>query len=170
MDSIQQIANDNEQVLNQLLRFLESLDSIQYLNSSQDHGSSIGAHVRHIIEHYQSALVNQSTVNYDQRKRDPNIEASVSVAKQHIELVVNALGCIKVDTAVSVICATNAELSSSKVNSSMARELVFLYSHTTHHMAIIKLLSTSMGVTLDDSFGKAASTRAFESNVQSKLA
>ena len=170
MDSIQQIANDNQQVLNQLLRFLESLDSIQYLNSSQDHGSSIGAHVRHIIEHYQSALMHHSTINYDPRKRDPNIEASVSAAKQHIELVVNALACIKVDTEVSVICATNAEVSSPKVNSSMARELVFLYSHTTHHMAIIKLLSTPMGLKLDDSFGKAASTRAFESNVQSKLA
>ncbi|MDA8621136.1 hypothetical protein N9L48_00650 [Psychrosphaera sp.] len=170
MDSIQQIAKDNTQVLNQLFDFLESLDPIQYLNSTQDHGSSLGAHVRHIIEHYQSVLTGISNINYDARKRDLTIETSVSNAKYHIGLITALLADVNADAEVSVICATNTEARSPKVSSSLARELVFLYSHTTHHMAIIKLLSAAMGLKLDDSFGKAASTRVFESNVQSKLA
>ena len=170
MDSIQQISEDNVQVLSQLLTFLTSLDSIQYQNVPTNHGSSMGAHVRHIIEHYQSVLTTNLLIDYDDRKRDQTVQSSRSAATGQIKSLIQSLCSIQSDKSVAVLCTTNPAIAPSQVDSSLARELIFLYSHTTHHMAIIKLLSTSIGLSIDDSFGKAASTRVFESNVQSKLA
>ena len=85
MDSIQQISEDNVQVLNQLLTFLTSLDSIQYQNVPTSHGSSLGAHVRHIIEHYQSVLTTNLLIDYDDRKRDQTVQSCRLAATAQIK-------------------------------------------------------------------------------------
>lgn len=170
MSLIQEISNDNKFVLDQLLSLTEKLSDSDYKKVKKQHGSSIGAHVRHIIEHYQSFFSASSVVNYDQRSRDTLLENSTLLANQAISHLLTKLASAQNDKAVSVICATNAHKKSLPVESSLARELVFLYSHTTHHMAIIKLLAADLSVSFSDDFGKAASTQAFESYVQPKLA
>jgi len=170
MSLIQEISNDNKFVLNQLLSLTEKLSDSEFKIVKKQHGSSIGAHVRHIIEHYQSFFSASFIVNYDQRSRDPLLENSTLLANQAINDLLTKLACAQNDQAVNVICATNPHKKSLPVESSLARELVFLYSHTTHHMAIIKLLAADLSLSLSADFGKAASTQAFESHVQPKLA
>jgi hypothetical protein len=48
------------------------------------------------------------------------------------------------------------------VPTSLGRELLFLESHTVHHMALLADYVRGLGVVLDANFGKAPATIAFE--------
>lgn len=188
MPNIQQLCFDNVVLLKQLANFVENLTSNQFtqLNTKLNSGS-IAAHLRHIIEHYQTAMGSSTELDYDDRPRNHQLEHCQSTALKTLSSLQTQLfsqfniaggevGEVETDpNSISIKCATNSQVPSDAVSSSLARELVFLHSHTTHHMAIIRLLALSDGIAVSDSFGKAASTKQYEqqmssSDVQSKLA
>lgn len=185
MPNIQQLTLDNIALLKQLANFVETLSSHQFVQANTNLNSgSIAAHLRHIIEHYQTVIGSEREFDYDQRPRNQQLErcqsaAVLALTKLQTQLAKlikhNASESQDEQPAILVKCATNTQAHSQPVISSIARELVFLHSHTTHHMAIIRLLALSDGVVVDSSFGKAASTKQYEQqqsdvNVQSKLA
>ena len=46
-----------------------------------------------------------------------------------------------------------------ELDSNFLRELQFVSHHSTHHMAMIRVICTNLGVSLPSDFGIAASTR-----------
>lgn len=145
--------------------------------SYRDH---IGAHLRHIIEHYGAlahALATSNlcsdvvcTVDYDARKRNVHIETDPAVALDHIALLKRAFEVLDLSLmAQAVEVHTRGGLQGEQnfiTVSSVARELMFLNSHATHHFAIVQGYAHQRGETLGDSFGKAPATVAHEQRQQ----
>jgi uncharacterized damage-inducible protein DinB len=126
---------------------------------------SIGAHFRHVLDHYLAFLqgLEQGRIDYDQRERDPEIEADLRVARATTGRIAAALQALAPTTLqapilVNVAVATESRGDPSWEPSTVQRELAFLLSHTVHHYALISLHARRHGVELGEDFGVAPST------------
>ena len=138
-----------------------------YTDGSRN-SSSIGAHVRHILDRFQCffAGLTDASIDYDARKRDPEIEqnleaatfAVASLARRVEQLRDSSVG----DEPISVKESVLSSSPSVGVSSSAERELMGLITHSIHHLAIIALLAKTFGYQLDSDFGKAPSTIVYE--------
>ena len=165
---IQQLSVDNRVLLTQLSQFIRDLGESRYQTSIPAVAcGSIGAHVRHILDHYLSLLHQKPSVNYDKRERLARLESDLVFATDRLDALCQELAQLNQDTPVKVQSSTNLTGRAFQTDSSLARELSFLHSHTTHHMAIIRLMALQLGCQVAADFGKAASTRKHESYVQS---
>ncbi len=131
-------------------------------------GATIGAHIRHILDRFHCffAGLPESSIDYDARKRDREIEKNLSAAAFAVASVGRRIE--QLDAASSEgdqIAVREAVLPSYpavEISSTRERELMGLITHSIHHLAIIVLIAKSFGYQLDEDFGKAPSTIAFE--------
>jgi hypothetical protein len=127
-----------------------------------------GPHLRHVIEHYAALLsaLAQQPVEYDRRARDREIEQNPALAAQQIAALRSALAHLSAaqlhaPCEVVGLIGLHGEHSVS-AHSSLARELMFLASHTIHHLAILRPALERDGVQLPAELGKAPATLAHE--------
>lgn len=128
-------------------------------------GYKVGSHVRHILEFYECFLhgLPSGRVDYDRRSRDFALERSRKVAEARILSLMDRLGSAHrvVEGTVLLVSAENAASgpqATAWLNSSVARELQVLSSHTIHHFALIAVTLRAHGVDVDPEFGVAPST------------
>lgn len=122
-------------------------------------GSSIGAHVRHNLDHYACFLAGlpSGRIDYTARPRNPRIETERPHALAEFSRVCGAFETLDMTSAaLRVRSESNPDCPATL--SSMARELEFLLSHTIHHYAIVAILCRLQGISVDDGFGVAPST------------
>ncbi len=153
----------NCEFLRQGIELLEKHQNSTYVNSNPStFGSSIGAHMRHVLDHYGSFLkgVAGGVVDYDDRVRDTVVEKDVSAAIDRIKEISAELTELEqmADLPVGVMVSASATDEEEKSNSSFGRELQFLVSHTVHHYALIAIASRMQGIAPDSTFGVAPST------------
>lgn len=122
--------------------------------------STIGAHFRHVLEHYRCFLRQYESLQfcYDKRDRDLPLESDVEYAKSTInELIVGLkkISSLAFEKRYSII----DEQSDGPIETNLQRELLFLQSHTVHHYAIIGAMTRAFGNQTDDEFGVAIATR-----------
>lgn len=126
--------------------------------------SSVGKHVRHILDFYHSFLsCSQDRIDYDLRQRDARVETDRQTAIDRIRAIRNAL--VDVRNLDAVAWSSNDEGAGGDGNdgflkSSIGRELQFLASHTIHHFAMIAYLLNAQSIAVPDAFGVAPSTLA----------
>ncbi|MBS1650606.1 MAG: DinB family protein [Bacteroidetes bacterium] len=127
-------------------------------------GSSIGQHVRHILEFYQCLFkgVQTKEVNYDARQRDLKLEADIHFASKTIDDIINSLLDTKEDFTVLFVADYSIIENQKpvKIQSSFFRELAYNLEHSIHHQALIKVAITEMQLTslVKNTFGYAPST------------
>ncbi len=126
-------------------------------------GTSIGGHYRHVLDHFQCLLVGLrgGEINYDQRRRDPQVERSLEYALEVTEQISAEFAAIpeeswRLDCAVIYSVGYDAPPETARTNA--AREVMFCIGHAIHHYAILKLLCANLGVKLPYTFGVAPST------------
>lgn len=124
---------------------------------------SVGAHVRHTIDHVVALVDRRSgvAVDYDSRRRGTTIEVDRSAALDELERMARGLnGLSDADLLASIDLSSVVDVEGHRVavRSTLGRELVFVMSHTIHHQAIIALLLASAGQTTPSRFGCAPST------------
>jgi hypothetical protein len=123
-------------------------------------GSSIGQHIRHVVEFYQSLLLSdlEATVDYENRQRNTLIETLPSFAENCIDQLIEKLAATDLEQGISV--AHTIATKKYYYQSSMARELYYLSEHTVHHFALIKIgIQTNFQhIKLPKNFGVADST------------
>ncbi|MDN3521740.1 DinB family protein [Halomonas ramblicola] len=156
------LVDENRQALCQLRDLLAGLSSSAYGRACGTLGRhSIGRHVRHILDHYESLLSAEAAVlDYEHRRRDPGLERSPARAIRRLDAIVVALADL-VEGAASAHVRLHYPLGGGDAQAlptSLGRELAFLTSHTIHHMAILGLLAERLGVALPDDFGVHPST------------
>lgn len=125
--------------------------------------STIGQHIRHILEFY-LLLVSGSfsgTISYDKRERDKRIENDPEFAAQTVDLLFAGIDTL--DNGLQVKFEGDYSKSGDAQNvifSSVGRELAYCIEHSIHHQAIIKAGLISMGLAhlADEHFGVAYST------------
>jgi uncharacterized damage-inducible protein DinB len=135
----------------------------------EPHGTrgGVGAHFRHVFDHYDCFLagVEAGRIDYDRRERDPALETERSRALEKIASLQRGFEALAAEDAsrtlrVLVDCGEPSERCVS--TSTMARELQFLVSHTVHHYAVIAVILRSRGLEPGADFGVAPSTLKYE--------
>lgn len=128
--------------------------------------STIGAHFRHVLEHYRCFFEQQpmTVFNYDLRSRDQLLECDAEYALTTICELLDAFEKLsdQSDSEPAVFQTTymiEDEQTSAPVPTSLNRELLFLQSHTVHHYAIIGAMTRAFGKQPQDDFGVAIATR-----------
>jgi hypothetical protein len=153
-----------ESVLQQGIMLLGKLDEESYQRKDSSDGSSLGAHYRHVLDHFSCLLdgIPTGQINYDQRHRNPEIESSVTAALMATEKLMRRLAALSPEVLrkqcqviYSVGYGTEAEQA---VSSNVAREVAFCVGHAIHHYAILKLLCVAKAMELPYEFGVAPST------------
>jgi uncharacterized damage-inducible protein DinB len=133
--------------------------------------SSIGQHVRHLLEFYQ-CLLNQSgsgKVNYDLRKRDLTLEEDLNVAIGAMEQLISELNT-RSSRAEKLILEndfSNEGLPEiDRIFTSYERELAYCLEHAIHHQALIKVGLHVLGLKhlADQSFGLAPATIRYQNS------
>jgi hypothetical protein len=146
--------------LNHLSTILAQIEQPAYCKTySELNGSSIGMHMRHILEFFEALLFSVNTgVNYDNRERKLILEENPLVAFEFIERLSEKLNLINADQDVIVFSEINGL--KLELKSSLLREIHYNLEHTTHHLAMIKVVVTKYfpNIELDQHAGFAYST------------
>ncbi|MBT8139047.1 MAG: DinB family protein [Gammaproteobacteria bacterium] len=147
---LQILVQDNKQLLSQLDALLCALDDSHYTNNeSALFDSALGLHVRHMLDHYDCFIrgLADKCIDYDSRERDVRVEAGTDFARERLRRLSNALDQLpRENQAVTVLQSSSGDTANRQpLASSLARELVFLHSHSIHHQASISSLLRALG-------------------------
>lgn len=149
---------------NQLLKVVSQDD---YTTVSQGN-SSIGAHMRHILDRFHCffAGLQEGCIDYDDRKRDKSIENSLQAASFALASVARQVEKLDLagfaEKSIAVRESVYHQGPSIALASTVDRELMGLITHSTHHLAIIAIIAKSFAYPMDNDFGKAPSTIVYE--------
>ena len=129
--------------------------------------SSIGAHLRHALEHVECLLQGMSAglVDYDARPRDPELETDPDAMRAAVQRVCASLSGIdgaRLDERLTVRESVTSGRDPERSTSTVARELTFVSGHTIHHVEIAGLVAAIQGTDLPPDLGLAFSTAAWQ--------
>lgn len=162
----------NTAQLTLLRAFLHSIPTNYYVQKIDIlFDSSIGMHVRHVLEFYSCLLdgvQNACMINYDLRQRDIRLETDHHTASETIDQIINLLRNEgRVDTGLIIHSGVDEEDRMSHL-SSFKRELLYLSEHTTHHMATIQMIAHLLAIAyvFPAGFGLAPSTINYRATAQ----
>ena len=135
--------------------------------SRGDGFSSIGAHVRHIVERFRCFHngLEAGRIDYDDRKRGTGVETDLRAAAGALAEIRGRFEALDVETRKAEIPVrelVNCDGEPITAASSLDRELMGLITHSIHHLAIIAMIARSTNFPVPPNLGKAPSTIAAE--------
>jgi hypothetical protein len=159
----------NIEVVDQSIELLSQLTEQQYLYRALPYlESSIGEHTRHNIDLYIAIMEpkDNGLIDYDVRHRGSVVEsdrqqaiAKFTQIKQWLlaltEQQIVSTTLIKTEVSIKDTCCAT-------LRSSMERELVFVASHTTHHLALMKVAAICCDAQVDKNLGYAPATTTYQ--------
>ena len=158
-----------------LLRFnIDLLDQAVSLVQAHEHAEApafadyAGAHVRHVIEHYEALLLrpDADVIDYDNRPRDRELERCTQRARarlQRLQQRLRAWPAVSLAMPIRVSSRIGAAGEFEfETRSSVGRELVFLASHAVHHFALLQVYCREHGLSMGSRFGVAPATLAHQ--------
>ncbi|GET24401.1 DinB family protein [Prolixibacter sp. NT017] len=164
---MKKVAKEN---LIQLSGMLQLISKEQYTQNSEIlSGSSVGQHIRHILEFY-LLLVSGSfsgIISYDKRQRDKQIEENPLIALETIDRLLKGIDTLDLGQTVKFEGDFTTDGSHDNFTaSSVGRELAYCIEHSIHHQAIIKagLIGLGLSALTDEDFGVAYSTIRYRKN------
>ena len=167
------LTNITSDTFAQLRSIIDQLDKDQFSEKLELlNFSSIGQHVRHVLEFYVclSQGIKSGTVDYDKRVRNLSIETNPNYAIVILDELSNVFCCEEIeDTALTNSIEYNGVIL--EANSSVSRELIYLIEHSIHHYAIIGIaLKSHFGdVKIPENFGVAYSTKKHKQSIETEL-
>ena len=142
----------------EIISLLSNLDNKSYSYCHEElSDATIGEHVRHIIEMYQSLLNNyeKGFVNYDKRERNLTIQTDIECAIKYMTLISNEIN----KPNKELILQQGLETIHYSVATNYERELLYNLEHSIHHQALIKVaVLKNSAIQLSENFGVAKST------------
>ena len=123
-------------------------------------GSSIGQHVRHVIEMFQCLMAGYETgtVNYESRRRDPDIESDPALAVGLLQAILKALDRPDRPLRLQGVYSEQGE-EVIEFETNYRREVVYNLEHSIHHMAMIRVgLREVSDVEVPEGYGMASAT------------
>ena len=147
-----------EKNLNRGIKLLNSITDEQYSNTSTPpYFSSIGSHMRHILDVF-SCIFNgmeSKKVDFSARERNPLAEQTTAAGIEYFNTIIEKLHQLSDDDYEMMISVTD-DLGTGKVtaNYTLASALIQAHSHAIHHFATIGFIINRLGVELpDEDFG-----------------
>lgn len=155
----------NRALLEQGIAVLDALSDEAYTEvTAAAFNATVGAHMRHCLDHYALFLhgVCEGRIDYTSRERDPRLEQDRVFARGAAQRLSGALGDLgeNLPESLQVRLETGRDEGTSPGwgTSSTARELDYLVNHTVHHYAIIAVMLRMRGLDSPPGFGVAPST------------
>ena len=157
------LISQTKSVFIQLTNAINQLEHSDYKKPLENlSGSSIGQHVRHVIEFYQCLMNGYETgiIDYDKRIRNKMIEESREFALQCINKIVFDIEQSSLKKILSLEIFYEHENETIKLSTTFERELVYNIEHSVHHMALLKIgiKEINENILLPSEFGVAVST------------
>lgn len=154
-------AQEAHQLARSALDISNQLSDTHY--SSIDHGisaASVGAHLRHVMDHFDCFLdgLALGKIDYSNRQRDMGSEQNRLLMIQRISHMSERLMTISYDANTPIQVRSGISEPACFVQSSIDREIDFLISHSIHHFAMIKMILERFDYVLPAEFGVAPST------------
>ncbi|NQZ81174.1 MAG: hypothetical protein HRT52_09185 [Colwellia sp.] len=157
--------NSQLEILAQAQQYLESVIKADYIEIlAPNFMSSAGSHIRHIIDHYSAIITGTENdlIDYDVRTRGSQIEEYPETAIVKINKISTWIKQLSDAQLYKTVClSTEVSINSKnvqRVQTSIARELVFAGSHAVHHFAMITQISIAQQKPLPVFFGLAPAT------------
>lgn len=160
-----------DESLCKLAEFVVCLGESDYQYAAPGGGGSIGAHVRHSLDHIRLFLIgiDNGIIDYDHRERGTDIERCRSTAYDAIAALRNRIATLSdrsLDQDVLVRVMFSGSGAAMETRSTVGRELMFVMSHTIHHNAMIASAARRLGATVPTDFEYAPSTIAHRNKKQ----
>ena len=168
----QSLLKTNIDALKEGVALINALQPGQYVKGFKPaFQSTIGAHFRHVVEHYRCFFkqMPDGVFCYDSRDREQTLECEADYTIHAINEIINQFADVS-DQAFVQPYKIIDEQSPAPVETNLHRELLFLQSHTLHHYAIIAAMTRSFGVVPDQDFGVAIATRSHQKCSESETA
>ncbi len=154
-------------ILTQVQLLLDQIEPEEYaLPLPMFNQSSIGKHVRHIMEFYTCLLdgLEIGTIDYDARKRDMILETNLSYVKDTLDKIAAIIVNNPQDRTLQLRICPSVEGESIVVETTYFRELGYNIEHVIHHIALIKIAVNEYfsDIQLPENFGVAYSTIKYQ--------
>ncbi|MBD0833556.1 DinB family protein [Aestuariibaculum sp. TT11] len=122
--------------------------------------SSIGKHVRHILDFYDCIFkLRNNKIDLTTRSRNPLVEQHCSDAINYLYELNNKLRNFRVNTNQEIIVVDNLGEGNIEIPYTIGALLAQANSHTIHHYAIINYILNGMKISINDlEFGYNATT------------
>jgi uncharacterized damage-inducible protein DinB len=151
--------------LRELRNVIRPLTRAQYTRREVNASGSIGAHVRHCLDHVCALECGIATgeISYDHRTRNTVVEHDPEFAAARLRRAISRLGGVAdylLDRPLTLVAQIDQTGQRVRVATSVGRELTFVISHTIHHSAMIAVLLEQAGQDLPARFGVAPTTPA----------
>lgn len=162
------VIKGNLEGLKQAKEIVERLSDNAYTHVHKPYmQSSIGQHLRHIVDNYFAVIqgLEKNHIDYNWRRRGAQVEQSRITALAELEELTNWLVNLNENdieqklSLVSEVCL--AETKSDFASSNLHRELIFVASHSIHHIAIISMNMRLQEIEVPEHYGLAPATATF---------
>jgi len=157
-----------EHNLNRGVRLLNSISDNQYSDTSvAPYYSSIGGHIRHILDIFDCIFVGLETkeINLSARKRNELAETKTAVALAYFDKVLGNLKSLEKEDMDQIVEVSD-DLGKGVVvqKYTLGSILIQAHSHTIHHFASLGFIICQLGIELpDEDFGYNPTTPRTES-------
>jgi len=152
-----------EQNLNRGVRLLNSINDTQYSDTTvQPYHSSIGGHMRHILDVFDCIFsgLEYKHIDLTARKRNQLAEEKTAFGLAYFSDTLEKLNSLKtIDLDEKVEVTDDLGLGMVTANYTLAAVLIQAHSHAIHHFASIGYIICNLGIELPDAdFGYNPST------------
>jgi uncharacterized damage-inducible protein DinB len=149
--------------LDQLAAAIRLLTTAEYTAREWRSSGSIGAHVRHCLDHVSALEYGMVTgdVGYDHRERNTLVELDPRLGESRLRRAsarFAAYGDVLLDQPVTLVTQIGTDGATIRVPSTIGRELAFVVSHTIHHSALVAVLLEHADCDVPDRLGLAPTT------------
>jgi len=140
--------------LNRGINLLNSVSDQEYANNSTaPYYSSIGIHMRHILDVFQCIFdgVDKGQIDLSARQRNEMAETRVAVGIAYFERIIALLEEVREEDLNRMVeVKDDLGLGMITANYTIAAALIQAHSHAIHHFASIGYIISQMGINLPD--------------------
>ena len=133
---------------------LDNLEDDALCNSSvSPYYSSIGSHVRHILDFYDCILNmnSENRIDLTARSRNKEVESKCCSAKNYLNSIIKKLNSLNSEMNTNVVVIDDLGLGKIKMPYTLAAVFSQANSHTIHHYAIINYILEGLNISFPDS-------------------
>jgi hypothetical protein len=115
--------------------------------------SSIGTHIRHILDFYDCIfnVTAENKIDLTARSRNSDVECKCNCAKNYLEEIIFKLNTISININQELSVWDDLGLGKIEISYTYGALLAQANSHTIHHYAIINYIFERLGISLNDS-------------------
>ncbi len=114
--------------------------------------SSIGSHVRHILDFYKCIFtgIENNLVDLTNRDRDLNVENDCNCAADYLEQILNSIKNSNLEVTDEIVVIDDLGQGKIRIKYTIGSLLAQANSHTIHHYAIINYILDRLNIKMED--------------------